>query len=473
MAQRPESDKKDGVLEVVAFMLMIFAMIFFLIWFAASNKIVFYFAPVVAWIGQLWAILPEGAPRAARIMEVAGEFRRDSGSVKFGDWFYFCNMSLKPLMFVLTGLLVGFLVATLMRVRPEVRRQFSKRTQEYLEGMSNVFTGIIPVMHLRMDLVKHKDPLWARQTFPVEVLTKEKVNGKPLIVEGKAIAERVDAYFMGVSPKPHEKTGLMVSRMLGNQVVDLTRDAGKTVHFADRFSPTGKVIFALLCAYASGDRSGYERARDQLNHSCRGAKSGMANLTVAQWLFDKHRDNAMARKLFAVHHWEYTYLYALFIEAKKMGKVTHAEFLWLKPMNRILFYVLNTVGRFTPHTESAAAFSQYAFERACSKAGRLPLHKAEDGRTLPSIFIKPATEGLLLEWERWVDGVDEDEEWWKSDAVWARVNGALRMAAPIPPAEAAIDTAFDKAMRGENDRAEKEFGDRVMTGVASVMGFSD
>lgn len=472
MAQRPDGDKKEGVIEVVAIMLVIFAMVFFLIWFAASNRIVFYFSPLMAWIGQLWSLVPDGAHRSAQIMEVANEFRRDSGRVTFSEWMYFCNMCLKPLMFVVTGSLVGFILVTLSRVKPRVRRQFSRRPEEYLEGMSNVFTGIIPTLHLRMDLVKHKDPLWARQTFPIEVLTKEKVSGKPLVVDGKAVHSRIDAYFLGMRGRD-KKTGLLNSKMLGRQVVDLTSDAGKTVRFPDRFSDTGKVIYALLCAYAVGDRSGYEKARDQLNHSCRGAKSGMANLTVAQWLYEKHRDDAMARKLFAVHHWEYTYLYALFIEAKKMGKVTHAEFLWLKPMNRILFYALNTVGRFTPHTESASVFSQFAFERACSKAGRLPLTKGEDGVLGPSVFIKPATEGLVQEWERWSEGTSDDDEWWKSEEVWSRVNGALRMAAPIPPADAAVDTAFDKAMRSENERAEKEFGDRVMNGVASVVGVSD
>ena len=155
---------------------------------------------------------------------------------------------------------------------------------------------------------------------------------------------------------------------IGNQVVNLHADIRSlnTLIYPDRFSPTGKIIFALFCAHAFGGAEGkadYAKARDQLNNSARGEKNGFANLTVAGWLFEKYRTNETARKLFSVHYWEYTYLYELAVLAKRQGKCGHWEFIWLKPMNRILFYVMNTVGRITPHTESAAAYAQYIYEK--------------------------------------------------------------------------------------------------------------
>jgi len=64
----------------------------------------------------------------------------------------------------------------------------------------------------------------------------------------------------------------------------------------------------------------YEKAAAQLNRSCAGQKNGLPNLSVAQWIYDKYKKNDKARKLFGVHHWEYTYLFALFAIAKKNGK---------------------------------------------------------------------------------------------------------------------------------------------------------
>lgn len=250
----------------------------------------------------------------------------------------------------------------------------------------------------------------------------------------------------------------MVSRTLGNQVVNLLTDRAKRPCFPERFSSSGKVIFALLCAHAFGGEEGkkdYAKARDQLNNSARGAAHGFANLTVAQWLFDKYKDNPKAAQLFAVHHWENTYLFELLVQAKKQGKCGHWEFIWLKPMNRVLFYVLNTVGRFTPHTESGAAFSQYQYERRCARMGHLPLFENKEAGTYQHmIYVEKTIKALELEWERWRDGEDDDDQWWASEEVWKRLSG-IKLAAPAaPPPELAAETAFDKTMSAQAGEAE-------------------
>ncbi|MDM7322423.1 MAG: hypothetical protein P3W87_003885, partial [Gammaproteobacteria bacterium] len=233
--------------------------------------------------------------------------------------------------------------------------------------------------------------------------------------------ELVKAYFRGDEGKPIFRNKRRWSRMLGFWVVDVSKDAQrfKEICFPDRFSSAGKVIYALLAAYAFGGREGkqdFEKAAAQINQSCAGQKNGLPNLTVAQWIYDKYRQNPQAKKLFAIHHWEYTYLYALFKIAKKNGKVTHTSFIWLKPQDRILFYVLNTVGRATPHTEAAAAFAQYDFEVQCAKMKRLPVTLDEAGNVVPSIAITPAVEGLKLEFDRYQEAHDDDDDWWERSA---------------------------------------------------------
>jgi hypothetical protein len=279
---------------------------------------------------------------------------------------------------------------------------------------------------------------------------------------------------------PATRAGRFASKMLGHQVVNIPGDAGKKgVCFPDRFSPTGKVIFALLCSHAFGGEEGrtdYHLYKDLLNNSARGVAHGFANLTVAQALYDKYRMNSTAMQLFQVHHWEYTYLFALLAEAKKKGKCGHWEWLWLKPMNRILFYVLNTLGRFTPHAESAAAFAQFAYERKVSRRDRLPLVTNADGTGLVHvIYVEKAIKGLQLAWERWQEGDDSlNDDWWKRKDIWNQAAGVVLQRAPLPPPpELAADTSFDTTMRADEARAVRERNQALAAGLGdSGAGFN-
>lgn len=471
-------EKKEDALTIGAVMFASVAMMVFLIWMSSSTKIVHFWTPKLAFLSGVWLWLPGdiGLQRYNEIINTANAFAAKPWDVKFFDWMsFYSNAVFMPTLLVSTAV-GGWLLSTILATRVDVKRKF--KPQHLAVHLSHVFTGIAPVLHLRKALAQDKEPYWRRQTFPHEVLLNVRVGGKPLVTDplnGDVVLDRVAEYFRGISFKkttsgevPAEMIGgRPVSKMLGRQVVHLITDQGKNPCFPDRFSNTGKIIYALLCAHAFGGEQGkkdYALARDQINNSCRGAPHGFANLTVAQWLFDKYRMNPMARKLFAIHHWEYTYLYELARLAKRQGKVGHWEYMWLKPMNRILFYSQNTMGRFTPHTESASVFCQYIYERRVAKRGRLPLMQVPGGAYVHVIFIDKAVKALALEWARWRDGDEDDELWWTDENIWKRLNG-INFAPPLPPPASLMgETAFDKGMTQQAvDTAKKQDEERAAT----------
>ncbi|RBL79752.1 hypothetical protein DDE05_55925 [Streptomyces cavourensis] len=94
------------------------------------------------------------------------------------------------------------------------------------------------------------------------------------------------------------------------------------------------------------------------------------DLEVVQETFDKYRRHRFIWQLLQVHHWEYTFLYELLSIAARSSKIGTSRHIWLRPMDRILFFVLDTHGRHTPHAESAVAVSgQHTFERLCLEEG--------------------------------------------------------------------------------------------------------
>lgn len=463
-----------------------FAVLFGFIWFLASAKIVYWTAGIHKAVAFPWALLDPAVWE--NIKDAHAYYLRNPHAVTFGHYFAYANDCWRPWSFLLGLWLLG--VAVMRFVRPMLGAPTLKRTLKPMElarELSKTFPAIVPVLHLGPDLMADKLPLWRRQTFPEDVWQKEKIDGKPLVesVEEvdenhksvrreRLVLERVTAYFRGdrKDGKVITVNGRRWSKMLGFHVVDLIKDAQRhdEICFSDRFSSTGKVIYALLAAYAFGGREGkadYEKAAAQLNRSCAGQKNGIPNLTVAQWLYDKYRNNSQARKLFGVHHWEYTYLYALFKLAKRNGKITHTNFIWLKPQDRILFYVLNTVGRATPHTEAAAAFAQYDFEMQCARMRRLPLTVNDRGEFEPSIVVTTAVEGLQLEFERYQQASDDDDNWWEvgAQAIWSAahdlaikeraIRAHLQQLGPAP------QTPFDAV--AEAQRRQQAAADLVAT----------
>jgi hypothetical protein len=443
MAASRDKDKSDGPLEIIGLVLFVVAFIIALLWFGASTHIVTFWAPVMRFIGRTWGWLPIDLciRNGAEVIYTSYRMEAAPGEVSFFAWAAFVNLALAPLTALLSIAALMWLLKSLLLPTSNVFRRFNDADQ-LLRLMSYKFTGVAPILHLRKALAKDTDPRWRRQTFPEEFLLEgnKRLGGQKLVNEktGTFNATNVENYVKALSKEDRTNASRLVSGSLGRQIVDMNQDtrlfskegAGA---FSDRLSDIGKVLFGMLVAHAFGGEQGkkdYCRARDQLNNSCRGARSGMANISVAQWIYTAYRQHVNAHKLFNMHHWEYTYLFSLLLQAKKQGKCGHWEFMWLRPMNRTLWYVMNTVGRMTPHTEAAAAFNQHAFEIRCAELGRVPClieHVGPPGskteRFAPSIFVHGAVEGLKSAWDQWFNGTDENDEWWRGDEAWNDLQG--------------------------------------------------
>jgi len=491
MSKYSGEPKKEDMFTVIGVMFLAMAGMGLLVWLAARAKIVAFWAPKLYVLGRMYLWLPGdvGVPIVQGLHDAGVAFLQRPTKVDLFEWVRYWNTATRPLVILLVCALLVWLALIMLKTRPQVSRQFSKRPQQLAVHLSHVFTGTAPILHLRKAIAQNKERFWRRQVFPHELLVGEKVEGKPLISGGEVHRDRLLQYLFGLVTEKHDGklklklvNGRMVSRTLGIQVVNLLTDRSKRPCFPERLSSSGKVIYALLCAHAFGGEEGkkdYAKARDQLNNSARDAAHGFANLTVAQWIFDKYKNHPMAAKLFAVHHWEYTYLFELLVQAKRQGKCGHWEFLWLKPMNRTLFYVLNTVGRYTPHTESGAAFAQYQYERRCARMDHVPVHKGPDGVWRHTIYVDKALQALQLEWERFRDGEDDDDQWWTDDQVWTRLSGLTFAPPQAPPPSLAVETAFDKSMSAQaaeahaRGKAEQEAAAAIYKADASSAGTND
>lgn len=489
MKRGKDSSKEDGA-EVIGLAIVVIAALFTLVWFFASHRLVYSLASPLRSMAIAYALIdPEKWDSLSRAAEFYRERPRDVGLI---FWLRYVNACMFPTAVLLSLAAIIYALLRLLRGGGgEYKRLFEPMA--VAREISGTFPNILPVLHLGPDLMADRLPLWRRQTFPEEMWQNEKIQGRPLAAHDRLDLEATHTFFRGGERAggPHQtRSGRRWSRTLGYQAVDLIADAPvqQTVCFPDRFSSQGKVIFGLLAAHAFGGRPGkedYRTACDQLSRTCAGQANGLPNLTVAQWIYTKYRMHPKARALFAVHHWEYTYLFALFGLAKRNGKATHTDWIWLKPLDRSLFYVLNTVGRATPHAESAAAFAMVDYETKCGQNKRLPLRMRDDGTLEHHIHVLPAVEALAQEFGRWSKATDDDEDWWRKLATWRGAQALAQQthelaaftqqhqAAQVELSKAGPpeETPYDQAMRA---KVEQEEAVRMRQGLELLQAaFSD
>lgn len=486
MARR-DDDKPESPWTVAFIFFAAFSVFMFLTWLVASHRIVYASLAPSVWAASMWKLVPSDFTFSQWNAVVADVtvFARNPTDVTVVQWGSMVMTAFRPLAVIISLVSLGLLVLVGFRRRPIFNRRLSP---DDVIGLSmKHFTGIAPVVAIRKDIVNEKNPKWRRQVTPEEVFQKYTVPstklghtgslakpGMSMLRDGKFDREVARSYFMGVTDRLPD--GRLISLMLGRQIVNLSVDArkAKAIVFTDRLSSEGKVLAALWGAVAFGGPEGrddYWKYRDLLNMSAFGSKDGIANLSVAQPLFEKYRKHPLLNKLFAVHHWEHTFLFALLALAQKKGRYTTAEVLWLRPLNRVMFFAMNSRGSYTPHTEAASTFTQYAYEVGCAKAGRLPMMRDEKGLLTHVIYVDKAIDGLELECLRWLEaGEDDDDNWWQKKDIWRSADNTVRSSfenikssvpkAPMPGA-ADEETVFDKLASDEAAKAQKSVDDEL------------
>lgn len=414
-------NNEDGILVWVLIAALAFGVMGSLAWFVGSHKIVYYTAKVFDVLGYPWRLLPtdKGVQAAADLDMNYILAMRHAAYVEFKDWMGYANLALRPLSYIL---IASMTLLTLRQFKKVTASRLNTRLspEKLAEISMSTFTEIAPVLAIQEKLVKNKVKGWDRQTFPQEFLQKARYQKQPILVPNKdgvltLDLVRLKGYLTQTKNYRQGGRSFMFNHHLGRQIVDMSKDleplrAKKTVCFVDRLSNEAKALIGILAPYAfskeASSRKESAAVKDALNLSAYGSKDGIPNLAVeeAQEGFEKWRKSPELNRLAIKHQWEYPFLYALLTLAQRRGKVGTWWFIWLKPVNRVMFYALNTVGRHTPHAEAAMCFSQVQFDEVVAKQGRLPV----DIELKSVIYCDKVIESFTEEWKFWINAKGDE-----------------------------------------------------------------
>lgn len=89
-------------------------------------------------------------------------------------------------------------------------------------------------------------------------------------------------------------------------------------------------------------------------------------------IFSKYLNTKHIQKTINKHHYKQTVFSALLEEARNDGVLSNGLFVWLKPLNRTLWFNMCSIGRKLPLPDAAGIWSHYLNEKAIGSAITLP-----------------------------------------------------------------------------------------------------
>ena len=180
-----------------------------------------------------------------------------------------------------------------------------------------------------------------------------------------------------------EKTiisSMTMSARVGNQVtVQIRREAAYQV-FAmqlgsywqgvEQLTPATKALFVIFAARINRDKEGAQALLLQIAEA---TDAGKADFSHADSLWQKHKNNQQVHRITQSHAYVLTIMASLLTCARKDGVLASADFLWLKPVNRPLWFMLNSVGRQAVVSEVAGPFAHWNVECVMGRRLRVPM----------------------------------------------------------------------------------------------------
>lgn len=256
-----------------------------------------------------------------------------------------------PLVIIITlfGIVLYFKSATVGFKR-------THNMKSLLNSETEIWPYESPVMSL--DLVKEDidKGSWAMALSPMSFAKKYKL----LKVKNKEAKGRVFGR--------HEKVVAIVLKNRANKV--FAAQLGPLWGGAENIKPHVKALYAAFAAKAARKS---DESRELLNKISHSAKKGKLDFSGTEEVLKKYKNYPTVVEISQKHAYLLTVMASLLQLARTDGVLSSAEFLWLKPVDRKLWFMLNTVGRQTVMSEVAGPFAHWLAEKEMGSALKTPM----------------------------------------------------------------------------------------------------
>lgn len=240
---------------------------------------------------------------------------------------------------------IGILAIIIYFSQPAVRFRRTYTMQSIAAQESKNWPQITPVVNVNLIEEDVRKGPWAMALTPLEFAKNHNL----------AIQERILPSDMMLSSRAQ----IVLSLKRGEAERIFSIQLGRPWINPDQTNIQTQAIFAILASRIDGNREASDVLLKQISQS---AGSGKLDFSGVKELLRKHKDNKKVLKIRQTHAYVLTVMASLLELARKDGVFATADFLWLKAVDRPLWYMLNSVGRQTAVVEVAGPFAHWLAE---------------------------------------------------------------------------------------------------------------
>jgi intracellular multiplication protein IcmP len=261
------------------------------------------------------------------------------------------------------AVILGLLALKLFFGSPIVKYKRTLSMQTLTEQEASDWPQITPVV--KLDLVKEhaEKGQWAMGQTPMQFAKKHR-----LLLEAKEVVD---------SDVLRAQEQMIVSLLRGAAYQVFATQLGAYWNGIERLPIYKQALFAVFASRIGGDRAGAANLLSQIAASAKfdPKKKALPQLNYAGTaeLLKKHQNNKLIAKITQQHAFVTTVMASMLMTARNDGVVASADFLWLKVVDRPLWFLLNSVGRRTVFAEAAGPFGHWIAELQLGQAIRLPM----------------------------------------------------------------------------------------------------
>lgn len=214
---------------------------------------------------------------------------------------------------------------------------------------------VVPLNLIKMDI--RKGP-WAMSLTPMDFAKQKK-----LIIEEE---------IMPLEDELLRRKRIVAKLDKGRATALFTLQLGRLWRSCEALPHYLQALFAVFAAKASGDRDVAYGLLAELSNNFDAVKN-TTHCENALTLCQKYMGKKPVKLVIESHAYELTVMASMLELARYDGVLSSSDFLWLKPVDRRAWFVLNCIGRRTPVCESAGVFAHWLAEKELGKKSVLPM----------------------------------------------------------------------------------------------------
>lgn len=234
------------------------------------------------------------------------------------------------------------------------KRIYSMRDLAQLEKTN--WPQIAPVVGLDLDKKDIDKGPWAMGLTPMQFCKRHR------LLEEHKIQPRE-----GMTRKEMNRLEVILKRGQANKIFSI--QLGGLWQGIDQLPMHTRALFAIFAARNQSDAKASAAMLSQLSAS----SVTKLDFKGVDELCKKYQGAKNIQRIINSHAYVLTVMASMLVAAREDGVQASADFLWLKPLDRKLWYMLNTVGRQTPYVEVAGPFSHWVAEKQIGRRLLVPM----------------------------------------------------------------------------------------------------